>query len=453
MSDIFISYAREDRERAKALADVFEAHHWSVFWDRDIPPGRKFSDVIAEELASAKAIVVLWSAAAVASDWVKDEAQEGANRGLLIPALIDTSAIPFGFRQIQTADLSDWGGDGSHPELQSLVGSVARVIVQPPPLAGPVASLRGRGGKRRWLAGAAAVGVILAAFTAYKIIPALRGTGGDPVVNGRVTDPPRDPDSPSRGSRREARVAAAQLTAAGLDLVDPNGNHLGAILLFNEALAADDEYGEAYYYRGQSRVALGQTDKALQDFKKVVTLRVDAEVRQTAEQFIRQIEAPAAAAAPAGPTSGGAVTGGGPAGGGTGNPLPPPPAPTTTPAPETVSGGRPDAAAPTPSVRPSSQVPVGELFSAQKSRRIAATTGLILTNRQNPAAVSAAIRQAQKRPDDKEGVIQTLIYLQSVDPAILRQNRSGVEALLESVKDNGAPTAEQARKVRSRMGQ
>ena len=96
---------------------------------------------------------------------------------------------------------------------------------------------------------------------------------------------------------------------------------------------------------------------------------------------------------------------------------------------------------------------MGELFSAQKSRRIAATTGLILTNRQNPAAVSAAIRQAQKRPDDREGVIQTLIYLQSVDPAILRQNRAGVEALLQSVKDNGAPTAEQARKVRARMSQ
>ena len=74
MSDIFISYAREDRNKAELLARVFEQQKWNVWWDKVIPPGKKYSDVIGAELASAKAVIVLWSQASVASDWVKDEA-------------------------------------------------------------------------------------------------------------------------------------------------------------------------------------------------------------------------------------------------------------------------------------------------------------------------------------------------------------------------------------------
>jgi hypothetical protein len=37
MSDIFISYAREDRPRAEAIAKALEEHGWSVWWDWNIP--------------------------------------------------------------------------------------------------------------------------------------------------------------------------------------------------------------------------------------------------------------------------------------------------------------------------------------------------------------------------------------------------------------------------------
>jgi hypothetical protein len=36
MADIFISYARPDRARAKALAEALERNGWSVWWDRGI---------------------------------------------------------------------------------------------------------------------------------------------------------------------------------------------------------------------------------------------------------------------------------------------------------------------------------------------------------------------------------------------------------------------------------
>ncbi|MGD0620433.1 MAG: hypothetical protein ABSB67_22580 [Bryobacteraceae bacterium] len=43
MSDIFISYARQDRPRAKALAKAQGDHGWPVGWDWNIPAGEGVS--------------------------------------------------------------------------------------------------------------------------------------------------------------------------------------------------------------------------------------------------------------------------------------------------------------------------------------------------------------------------------------------------------------------------
>src|SRR6185436_2270234 len=118
MSDIFISYSREDRARAQQLAELLEHNQWSVWWDRKTAPGKRFSHVIADELSTAKSVVVLWSQFSIQSDWVKDEAQEAASRGILIPLLIEDVTIPVGFRQFQAANLSDWDGSPSHLELK-----------------------------------------------------------------------------------------------------------------------------------------------------------------------------------------------------------------------------------------------------------------------------------------------------------------------------------------------
>jgi hypothetical protein len=74
MSDIFISYAREDRPRAEAIAKALEEHGWSVWWDRDIRAGKNIASVIEEEIGRARCVVVLWSATSVRRDWVNDEA-------------------------------------------------------------------------------------------------------------------------------------------------------------------------------------------------------------------------------------------------------------------------------------------------------------------------------------------------------------------------------------------
>jgi hypothetical protein len=125
---VFISYAKGDRPRAAELASALEVNGWSVWWDRDIPPGRTFDEVIEEALAHTRSVVVLWSAESVKSRWVRTEASAAAERGTLVPALIEPVTIPLEFRRLEAADLTSWHGDRNHPEFRQLVETLAGLI-------------------------------------------------------------------------------------------------------------------------------------------------------------------------------------------------------------------------------------------------------------------------------------------------------------------------------------
>lgn len=128
MSDIFISYASEDRPKVQALAEVLESLGWSVWWDRAIPVGTQFDKVIEEELVAAKCVVVIWSKASVASQWVRAEAGEALKREVLIPAIFGDVEIPLVFRQVQAARLTGWSGDPSHPGFEKVVKAISRIV-------------------------------------------------------------------------------------------------------------------------------------------------------------------------------------------------------------------------------------------------------------------------------------------------------------------------------------
>jgi hypothetical protein len=128
MSDIFISYTRADKASAELLAEAFSRQGRSVWWDREIPPGKSFDETIENALNSARCVIVLWSKDSVSSRWVKTEAAEGAARGILVPALIDKVRIPLEFKRIEAADLCDWQGDSPHSEFDQLLKTVASLL-------------------------------------------------------------------------------------------------------------------------------------------------------------------------------------------------------------------------------------------------------------------------------------------------------------------------------------
>lgn len=128
MSDVFLSYASEDRERARRLAKALGHMGWSVWWDRKIIAGQASGEAIDRELEGARSVVVLWSVNSIASEWVKNEAAAASERGVLVPALIDNVKLPLAFRHQQAADLRSWQGNGLHPGFQALCQGVAHAM-------------------------------------------------------------------------------------------------------------------------------------------------------------------------------------------------------------------------------------------------------------------------------------------------------------------------------------
>ncbi len=120
MADIFLSYASEDRERARLVAQLLEGQSLTVWWDRKIPAGVAYDEVIEREIGAAKYVVVLWSISSTKSEWVKNEAASAVEQEKLIPVQIDDIKLPLEFRRRQTLNLSGWSGDASDTRLESL---------------------------------------------------------------------------------------------------------------------------------------------------------------------------------------------------------------------------------------------------------------------------------------------------------------------------------------------
>ena len=107
---VFISYARLDRPVARALARFLEKRGILVWWDYKLSSGHKFREEILTQLKASRAVIVIWSAAAVASDFVLDEAERAKALKKLIPTHVPQFApedIPLGFGQRHTVPIDD----------------------------------------------------------------------------------------------------------------------------------------------------------------------------------------------------------------------------------------------------------------------------------------------------------------------------------------------------------
>jgi adenylate cyclase len=124
VADIFLSYARDDREIIERLAAALGDEGFEVWWDRRIVAGDEFSTIIEAELAAAGTVVVAWSDSGSRSNWVKDEASFAASRGTLVATTLDGGLPPMGFRQYHAIDLSTWAGGQGDEALVQLVHAV-----------------------------------------------------------------------------------------------------------------------------------------------------------------------------------------------------------------------------------------------------------------------------------------------------------------------------------------
>lgn len=128
MAQIFISYAREDEQRIQPIVNAFENEGWSVFWDQHIPAGKTWRSYIGKALSEARCVVVVWSRHSTTSSWVSEEADEGKQRGILVPILLDPVEPPIGFRSIQAADLTGWNPQTCSADFEHLARDIREIL-------------------------------------------------------------------------------------------------------------------------------------------------------------------------------------------------------------------------------------------------------------------------------------------------------------------------------------
>ena len=131
MSYVFVSYARPNEPQAQRVAEALRAVGYEVWRDDELPAHRAYADVIEERLRSANAVIVLWTAEAIKSEWVRAEADAARAARMLVQVTMDGSLPPMPFNQVQCASLEDWDGSEEAPGWRKLIASVAA-------LAGPV---------------------------------------------------------------------------------------------------------------------------------------------------------------------------------------------------------------------------------------------------------------------------------------------------------------------------
>jgi adenylate cyclase len=131
MSHVFISYARSTARQAQQVAAVLRDLGHQVWLDDAIPAHRAYADVIEERLREARAVVVIWSADAAKSQWVRSEADRARAEHKLVQLTVDGAALPMPFDQVQCVDLAGWQGDPEAAGWKRVADSVAELLGDP----------------------------------------------------------------------------------------------------------------------------------------------------------------------------------------------------------------------------------------------------------------------------------------------------------------------------------
>ncbi|WP_418319967.1 TIR domain-containing protein [Piscinibacter sakaiensis] len=282
MAEIFISYSRDDRDTAHALAVALEAAGLAVWWDRELTGGGDFAAEIERHLIAAPLVIVLWSHTSVQSDFVRDEASRARDQRKLLPVRIADVPLPLGFGTLHTLDLLDWNGDPDDEAMAELLAQIREAIQQAAPTGSdggalPAARLRRRATvdpltrrrlQRRWVLGFGVAGVAAAGGIGWMF----------------VADARRERELARR--REQQRIALSHLERAFAHHFEAEPPDLKqAELEYRLATVNDPTLAEAFFYWGHLTVALMERQQPKPSPAQLAGLREDA-----LERFRRSLQ-------------------------------------------------------------------------------------------------------------------------------------------------------------------
>ena len=127
MSDIFISYSREDSKFVEALILALIENGWSVWSDKSaVAEGRPFDTQIENAILEAGVTLVIWSRGSVKSRWVRAEASFALGRDKLVPVIADDVDPPLQFLHIHGVNFAGWDGTSDDLNFKKLAEVLSR---------------------------------------------------------------------------------------------------------------------------------------------------------------------------------------------------------------------------------------------------------------------------------------------------------------------------------------
>lgn len=459
MPDVFISYAREDLETAHLLAEGLGQLRMDVWWDRRLGLGGDFAREIETQLHDSKVVVVLWSVASVASDFVRDEAERARKMGKLLPVRIDGVQLPLGFGTLHTLDLNQADEPADDPAWPDFLTQLRGRLSVP---AGRPAQEPVPAGRRTW--------------TRRQTLVSFGALGGAGLGTGLWLWR----DHEGAGRRRQA---IERLDKALEDHFAPEPRLEGAQAAYADALRLDPTLARAHYFLAHLYVqsmrlgnpppedALLQTlrAEAREHFRQALnlagsdSLRLDASQRLIAGRQLAQLqeqdaEAPPALARAPKEAAPGTAFADAPAAG-----TPPAASPPASPAPARAAAARPRPVEPPRVPAPPATVAQArqlaqQLFDENRDTRLAAASALTLDPALAAEALPAALKQAEalRAPatdaSAREGLRATLDLTGRASPSTLRRSAPTLERLLPGVMlQTPGPVAGQARSIESTL--
>jgi hypothetical protein len=228
MTDVYLSYAREDRESVRLLSEMLQFEGWDVWMDPS-DPSAATSAAIDMKLGSAGAILVLWSGYSRHSEYVRSEAATGLYKNKLIQVTLDGLGAPSPFDQVGLLQLRGWAGERDHPEWRRIMEAV-RLYAGAPGSARPLVQRRATSGPaylepRRQIAWGPiiAAGVLVAGGTGIWMADPFGWRATRTAVAAEVPRPAVAAPTVTEAVRTIEDTAASQQAWARIDRKSPDG--------------------------------------------------------------------------------------------------------------------------------------------------------------------------------------------------------------------------------------
>ena len=211
------------------------------------------------------------------------------------------------------------------------------------------------------------------------------------------------------------RQVAAEYLAKGLAAA-AQGNHRGAIEMYHLAIKVDDGYERAYFWRGQAYATLRDSERAVDDLRKALELKLDEPAdRVLAQRLIDRLNPPLALK-----QRGVSVVGTRSLGGG-------------------AQLGDPAKL-------------VDNLFSDDAATRVSATAQVVLLTDGNPKLLPEVLDRAGGATGDLDVTLNVLAALTALPQDTVSRHREDVLRYLDAARDAGPQAADYAKLIRSTLG-